>query len=408
MRLLVDPIFGPFFAGKLLATTGIWIHNIVAAILAYELSGSTLVVGLVSVAQFGPQLLFAPLSGAMADRGDRRKQLVLGRVVAGIGSAGLAVWIGLVGARGLPGAWPVVLAALVVGIGYVIGGPAMHALLPSLVRREELATAVALSVVPFTIARAAGPALGALVAAAAGPGTAFAIAAAGNFAFAALLSRLRIGARSGNGGGADRRIRAGVRYLAEDRALVLLLVGVVAVGVGADPIVTLTPAMSAGFGSGSTLVGVMASSFGVGAALALIVLGWLRRRLGLPRLGTSGLTLLALSTAGAAVSPQPGLVIVAFGIAGAGMAMAVTGLSTQMQLRLPEGLRGRIMALWSVAFVGSRPVAAAVNGGIADATTPSIALFVVAGVVMTAAWLSRPSRIARRPPPPPQPDTAVE
>ncbi len=103
-QLLKDPVFGPFFTGKLLSTAGIWIHNIVAAILAWELSHSALVVGLVSVAQFGPQLLFAPLSGAMADRGDRRRQLVLGRLIAAFGSGGLGVWIAVVGVDGLPGA----------------------------------------------------------------------------------------------------------------------------------------------------------------------------------------------------------------------------------------------------------------------------------------------------------------
>jgi hypothetical protein len=64
LGLLTDRVFGPFFVGKLLSTAGIWIHNIVAAILAFQLTRSAFVVGLVSVAQFLPQLLFAPLSAA--------------------------------------------------------------------------------------------------------------------------------------------------------------------------------------------------------------------------------------------------------------------------------------------------------------------------------------------------------
>lgn len=396
-RLLVDPVFGPFFAGKLVSTAGIWIHNIVAAILAYELSGSALVVGMVSVAQFGPQLLFAPLSGAVADRGDRRRQLVAGRAIAAAGSGGLAVTIWLVGVDGLPGAWPVVLAALVVGIGFVIGGPAMHALLPSLVQRNELAAAVALNAVPFTVARAAGPALGALVATAAGPAVAFAIAAVTNLAFALVLLPLRIQARSEAGGGADRRIRAGVRYLGEDRTLVLLLLGVVAIGIGADPVITLTPSLAADLGAGSNLVGVLASSFGIGAGLAFVVLGTLQRRFGLARVSTTGLVLLATGLAGAAVSPTQVAAIVAFGVGGSGMTMALTSLSTQMQERLPDELRGRIMALWSVAFLGSRPIAAALNGGLADATTPSVALGLVAGLLVLAAWVCRPGRLAPAP-----------
>src|SRR5690606_28216478 len=164
LGLLVDPVFGPFFGAKLLGTAGVWIYNIVAAILAFELSGSALVVGLVSVAQFGPQLLLAPLSGAMADRGNRRLQLAVGKLLVAVASGGLGVWIWLVGVEGLPGVWPVIATAFVVGLGFVLVGPAQNALIPALVRPNELAPAIALNTVPPTVARAAGPAVGALVA----------------------------------------------------------------------------------------------------------------------------------------------------------------------------------------------------------------------------------------------------
>jgi len=398
-QLLKDPVFGPFFTGKLLSTAGIWIHNIVAAILAWELSHSALVVGLVSVAQFGPQLVFAPLSGAMADRGDRRRQLVLGRLIAAFGSGGLGVWIAVVGVDGLPGAWPVILAALVVGIGFVVGGPAMNALIPALVRRNELASAVALNAIPFTVARAGGPAIGALIAATAGPALAFGIAATTNLVFAAILLPLRVQSHAPGGGGSDRRVRAGVRYLREDRGISLLLLGVAAIGIGADPVITLTPSLAAGFDAGERLVGAFASSFGIGAGLAFTVLGRARRRLGLPRLATTGLILLASGIAVAGVAPLPALAIAGFVLGGMGMTAALTSLSTLLQERLPDDLRGRVMALWSVAFLGSRPIAAAVNGGIADATSPLVAFLVVASLVGTVAAFVRPTRMAARPAP---------
>jgi MFS family permease len=397
LALLADPVFGPFFAGKLLSTAGIWIHNIVAAILAFQLTRSAFVVGLVSVAQFAPQLLFAPLSGAVADRGDRRKQLVLGRLIAAAGSGGLALWIALVGVDGLPGAAPVVGAALVVGVGFVVGGPAMHALLPTLVRPGELAAAIALNSVPFTVARAGGPALGALVAASAGPEFAFAIAAAANLAFALVMLWLPIGGRPVQEPGADRSVRAGLRHLKVDPTLVLLLVGVGAIGIGADPAITLTPPLSDGFGRGSELVGVFASSFGVGAGLAFVVLSPARRWLGLPLLGTVGLALLATGMLALTVTPVAWLAVLAFGVGGTGMTFSLTSLSTQMQERLPDGLRGRVMALWSVAFLGSRPFAAAINGAIADAWSVDAALVVVAAVLLLAAWLCRPTRLAPSP-----------
>jgi MFS family permease len=397
LKLLADPIFGPFFAGKLLSVSGIWIHNVVAAILAFQLTGSALVVGLVSVAQFAPQVLFAPLSGAIADRGDRRKQLVIGRLIVAAGSGSLAVWVALVGVNGLPGAAPVVAAALVVGIGFVVGGPAMHAMLPTLVRPNELAAAVALNSVPFTVARAGGPAVGALVAAYAGPAVAFAIAAVANLAFAVVMASLPIRGRTVQDPSADGSVRAGLRHLRVDPTLVLLLTGVAAVGVGADPAITLTPSLSAGLGRGSQLVGVLASSFGLGAGIALVGLTLMRRWLGLRRLGALGLTVLATGMLALMSASGVGLAILAFGVAGVGFTFALTSLSTQIQERLPDALRGRVMALWSLAFLGSRPFAAAVNGTIADTWSVEAALLTVAIVLLVAAWLCRPSRLAPAP-----------
>jgi len=398
-QLLADPVFGPFFAGKALSTAGIWVHNIVAAILAWELSRSALVVGLVSVAQFGPQLLFAPLSGALADRGDRRRQLIAGRLIAASGSGGLALWIAVVGVDGLPGAWPVVATALVVGIGFVVGGPAMNALIPSLVRPSELAAAVAVNSIPFTVARAAGPALGATIAATLGPAAAFAVAAATNLLFALLLVPLPIRSHAQGARDGDRRARAGVRYLRQDRGIALLLLGVAAIGIGADPVITLTPSLAAGFGAGATLVGVFASAFGVGAGLIFLGLSRLRLRFGLELVALHGLALLAAGTALAGVAPRPALAVVGFVIGGAGMTMSLTSLSTLLQSRLPDALRGRVMALWSMAFLGSRPIAAAFNGAVADATAPAVAFLAVAAVVAGVAVAVRPSRLAARPAP---------
>src|SRR5690606_32508603 len=121
---------------------GAWIHNITAAIVAYELTRSSFVVALVSIFQFLPQLLLAPLSGAVADRGNRRAQIVVGRATVGVGAAGMAAWLWLADVSKEAHAVAVVVAALVVGLGFVTGGPAMQSLVPNLVRRSEIASAV--------------------------------------------------------------------------------------------------------------------------------------------------------------------------------------------------------------------------------------------------------------------------
>lgn len=395
VRLLLDPVFGPFWVGKLLATGGVWIHNIVAAILAYELSGSAFVVGLVSVAQFAPQLVFAPLTGAAADKGRRTTQVVIGRLINVAGSGGLAIALIVAGPDGLKSANLVVFTALIVGIGFVIGGPAMNALIPSLVKQDELAAAVALNSMPFTLARATGPAIGALIAVTYSPAAAFVIAAATNLLFAVILWLLPIRERTRDRASQDSRMRAGWLYVRSQPTVQLLLIGVTAVGIGADPVLTLTPALSDSFGAGATLVGAFASAFGVGAGAVFIVLGVLRRRYGLEKSGAIGLAALAAGTAVAGLAATPAQALAGFSVAGAGMTVALTAYSTLIQQVLPEELRGRVMALWSMAFLGSRPLAAAVNGAVADATTVRTAHLLVAATVVVFALYVRPTKLNR-------------
>jgi MFS family permease len=399
LRLLMDPVVGLFFLGRLSSVVGIWVHNVAAAILVFDLTRSAAFVGAVSVAQFGPQLLLAPWTGSRADRGNRRLQLIAGRVLAAASSGGLALWITTHGVEGTRGAWAVIIAALFVGIGFAVGGPAMHALIPSMVRPEELTSAIALNSLPMTIARAGGPAAGALLATLGGSALAFVVVATTQLLFAGILATLRLDSPRRKGAG-DSSLRGGLRFIQRDRAITAALLGTAAVGLGADPVITLTPSISQQLGAGTALVGALASAFGVGAGIALLPLGWLRQRHGLPRVGTLGLLMLASGLALLALAPSPATAMLALGLGGVGMTFALTAMTTVVQQRSPEELRGRVMALWSIAFIGSRPLAAAVNGAVADAFSVVTALIGVVLLILACAWLSRPSRVqpdGRRP-----------
>lgn len=399
LSLLLDPTFGWFFASKTTSVTGMWIHNIVAAMLAFDLSGSALTVGLVSVAQFGPQLLLAPLSGALADRLDRRRQTIAGQLIVVLGAGSLAVWLATVGIEGMPGAWPVVGAAFIVGLGFVISGPAQNALIPALVSPNELPVAISLNAIPPTVARAIGPAIGASVTIAFGPAVAFGITAVAVLTGAMLLLLLRISTQPLDHDGNDRRVRAAFVHLRADGGVLLLLVGVTAIGVGADPVITLSPSLSAEFAGDTSLVGQFAASFGVGAVAAFLVLRRVQGKWGLAVTAMVGLVMMTSGMGAAALAPTPWVVVASFATAGIGMTLAMTSLTTQLQARSPEHLRGRIMALWALAFFGSRPVAAAINGGIADMVSVTMALLVVAGILSGAAWLCRPTLMGRHPAP---------
>lgn len=388
-RLLLDPVFGRFFLGRTLSSTGIWVHSITGAVLVYEITRSAFMVGLVSVAQFIPQVLLAAFTGSLADRGNRRRQVMAGRLVVVAGAGALALWVGVLGPDAPGTEWAVVASALVVGIGFVTGGPAMHAMVPSLVRPQELASAVTLNMLPVTLSRAVGPAVGAAIALTAGPAVALAVAAAGNLAFVLLLRRLAV-PQEERDPASDKSMRAAFAYLRADPTVAVLLGGVAAVGIGADPAITLAPAVSAEMGFGTSQTGTFAAAFGAGAGVAFLLIPGLRRLVGLAWSATVGLLLLATGYVGVLAVVTPWGAVPGFAVSGVGMTFAVTGLSALLQQRLPDRLRGRVMALWSVGFLGSRPFAAALNGAVADLLSVAAALALVAALMVAAACLCRP------------------
>jgi MFS family permease len=390
-HLLVDPTFGSFWATKVISAIGVWTVNVVAAVATFQLTGSALMVGVVSVAQFLPLLLFGPIAGARADRGDRRHLMATGRLISAVGAGGLAVWVAAVGVEGLPGPLPVIGAAWLIGIGFAMSSSAMHAILPALVRPTELSTAIALDNTPYTIARAVGPAVGALILGVAGPAPVWAFAAVAFLLHAVVGLRLRLRPTANSAAG-DKSVRAGLRHLRTDPACALLLVGVLAIGLGIDPVLTLTPALAAELGGGDSLVGWMVSAFGLGSAVVIVTMTPVRRWLGLRRMNPIGLLTFAGAYAALAVIPRAGFSLVAFFVAGAGMMLAIPSLTTQLQSRLPEELRGRVMSLWVVAYLGSRPVAAALNGAITDVFSVEAALAVMSGILVAGAVIARPSR----------------
>lgn len=389
LQLAVDPVFGPFLFGKLLATTGVWVFYIVAATVTWEATTSTLMVGAVSVGLFVPQLFLAPLTGAQADQREPKAQMVCGRLLVVAGSAVLAA-VAKVGLDGLSGGWAVVGAASVVGLGFVVGGPAQHSLLPTLVRPSELAQAVALISLPSIAARAGGPVLGTFILVSRGPAVAFAFVAATNLAFAVVVAWLPLRGRVARASGTAGSVRRGlIFFFAEDRVILFLMLAMLAVGLGSDPVVTLSPALSASFGAEESLVGAFASAFGVGAGVGYLALARTRSRRSVDASGMIGLTLLSAGMFVTAMAPVPSVAMIGLGMAGGGFASALTGLTTRLYQRVPETLRGRAMALRSMAFLGSRPLGATTSGAVADATSVSVSFMLIGGIVAGLAAIFR-------------------
>lgn len=393
-ELLTRSPYGVYFFGKLLWATGVWVFSVTSAILMFSLTRSAFMVGVVTFFQYIPLLVLSPVSGAWADKGDPKRQAAIGRFVMGFGSAVLSVHLLLQGPSGTLTIVVLFGSALAVGIGDALGAPAAQTLLPTLIRPRELATAIELDAIPFTLARALGPILGAVITALISAAFAFLYTAAVSFAFAVILVRLRPereGALRRSRGG-DGSVAEGLRYLRSQPYLAVLLVGVTAVGFGVDPVVTLSPALVAALDGVPEDAGVLASAFGTGAGLMLLMLRRVRRRIGVERVAPLGLTVLSFAMLLLMIAPDIRTAVVFMGLGGMGYSMSITSLTTMLQSTVADEMRGRIMALWSVTYFGSRPIAAAINGAIADVVTVRSAFLVSGILIAVGAWTVRPSR----------------
>ena len=197
----------------------------------------------------------------------------------------------------------------------------------------------------------------------------------------------------------DLRIRAALRYILDHPRTGLALVGLALIGVGVDPVVTLGPSLADLLGDPTELVGHLASAFGLGTALGFAVLSRARAAVGLDRLGALGLRVMALGLLLAAAAAAAGslaipVALAGLGIAGVGMPLALNAFTTIVQDGLPDGLRGRVMALWSMAFIGSRPLAATLDGAVADAAGVRVALVTAAVLVLLGAGAAGSRRLA--------------
>ena len=385
--LLVDRTFGPFFAGSLVSNAGNWFQNLAAAVVVYELTRSSTLVGLVTAVQFTATLLLSPWAGVAGDRVDRRRLLIGAQLVSFLGAASLALAVVLVGVDGLGGPLPVFAATAVIGVGYAVSVPMIQALVPQLVRRADLDSAIALSSVTFNLARAIGPALAGALIGVAGVGAAFGVNAASFLVLVAVLLVIRprpveIDHATDDG---DRSLRGGLRWARDDAVAIPILAATVALGWASDPVNTLSPAVADGLGRTDAFVGALVSAFGAGAAVTVLVVERLRRRVGARRSTQLGFVLVASGMIGLALTPNELGALAALFLAGAGFLLGVTSLNGAMQRRVPEALRGRVMALWSVALLGSRPFAALVDGSVADLFGITTALLLAGAVPLLAA-----------------------
>jgi predicted MFS family arabinose efflux permease len=391
VQLALDRDFGILLWGKLAVNSAVWAQTVVAVVLTYQLTGSAGWVGVVGAAQLGPQLLLGLVSGRLSDAHGPLRQMVGGGVLSGIATLGLAVWLVPGGdAPGLVAVIPIVVASAVFGCGQALATPALQSAVPRLVSSDELSSAVALNYMPTAVARTVGPAGGALLVALWGP--AVSLVLIGLVLMVSGLSFLLIrspGLRAGAAAGADNRITSAVRYVWRDRVVLLLLVGVGAIGFGSEPAITLAPVLMARVGHAGDGAWVSAA-FGVGGLLGVAAHQLLRRRFSPLAIGCLMMTTLAGAMAAMTVVGSLNMLLCALALGGVSMVAGITALSVAVQERCEPSMLGRVMALWVIAFAGVRPLAGVVLGYVSDHWSTPAALTLASVVTVTVAATAYP------------------
>jgi MFS family permease len=379
-KLIGSRNFGPYFVGNALSSSGTWFQNLAGSILVYRLTHSPFLLGILNVAQFGPVLLLAPWTGLAADRFDRRRLLL----VTQLGAAVLSGTLALLAWGGAAEAWVVILFALALGVSSAFAAPSAGALIGQLVSRRDLPSAVALNSMTYNLARAIGPVLAAVTVHSLGIPAAFAINSASYLALVAglLVVHARPQERPPR---EESKLRASLRFVWERPQLLALLLIIAAVGFASDPVNTEAPAFAHAFGKPDTTAGFIIGVFGAGAVFAALTLAGRvagsRMRMALT------LTLLGGGIVAFSISPWLEIGYVFLFVAGFGYLASNTSATARLQLGVAESQRGRIMALWSVAFLGLRPLASLVDGAIAGLFGVRVAGVVLALPALAAAGL---------------------
>jgi MFS family permease len=381
-RVATSRNFGPYFVGSAASASGTWFHNLAASVLVYELTHSALLLGVLNFCQFLPVLLLSPWAGRVADAYNRRSVLLLTQPTAAVVSAALAV-------SAYAGHATV---AVVFGFSICLGSlnaftnVAQMAMVGSLVERRDLPQAIALNSITFNAARAIGPLSAAAVIAVFGTAAAFAVNSFSFLIFTAGLLLVHIAPTSR---ATRTSLRASIAVLRKTPKLLGYLAVVITVSFATDPINTEGPALAHQFGLSPIWAGAIVGAFGVGAVTAGVVIGG---RHASTRGIACTLILMGCGLVGLGVMPLFAVALIFVAAAGFGYLSSNAAATSQLQLGVDGAMRGRVMAIWSVAFLGIRPIASVLDGLLAHSLGVRAATVAMATpAFLLAAWMLRPS-----------------
>jgi MFS family permease len=360
---LANPNYRKYFTGQAISLVGTWMQTVAQSWLVLELTGSATLLGVVVALQTLPVLLLGPYGGVVADRLDKRKLMMGLQSMMGV----LALVLGLLTITHVVQLWHVYLLAFLLGLNNCFENPARQSFVLEMVGPKDLRNAVSLNSVLVNAARAVGPAVAGIIIATGGLGVCFLLNALSFVAVVSSLASLDTSTlqRSAPAGRARGQLREGLRYVRGNPRLAIPLLMMAIVGcLTYEFSVTLPVLAKQTFGDQASTYGFMTAAMGVGAVIGGLYVA-ARGQTGIRSLRNSA-AVFTVVLVGAALAPTLWLELIALGLVGAASVGFLSKGNSTLQLAASPQMRGRVMALWAVAFLGSTPIGGPIAGWVSE------------------------------------------
>ena len=376
--------FRLYFAGQIISVSGAWMQRVAQAWLVLDLTGSGTAVGGLTALQFLPLLLAAPFGGVVADRVDKRRLLFLTQSLAGLTAATLGFLVFTERVE----LWMVYALAFTLGIVGSFDNPARQSFVMEMVGKDRVVNAVALNSVMINAARIIGPALAGVLIVAVGIAMCFFFNAVSYLALLSALALMRPQEleRSERQEPKRGQLVEGLRYAGSHPLLRTVLVMSAVTGVFSYEFEVSLPLLARfTFNGDADTFGLMFTAMGVGA-----VIGGLHTAAKTDRDSEAAAGIVAVfgvAMAALAIAPNLPIALLALTVAGGAGTSFLAFSNSLLQITAKGEMRGRIMALRAVAFLGTRPLGAPLIGWIGEHVGPrqSVAVGAVAALAV-AAW----------------------
>lgn len=367
LRALHSRNFRLFFAGQSISLTGTWMQQVAMSWLVYRLTGSAFLLGVVGFMGQIPIFLLAPVAGVLADRWDKRRLLICTQTLAMVQAVALAFFV----LAGTVQVWQIVILSLLLGVINTFDIPARQSFFVDIVdNREDLGNAIALNSSMFNAARLIGPSIAGLLVATVGEGACFILNALSYLAVIVALVAIRLKPSHSD---RQRRhilheLREGFRYafgFSPIRSILLLIAMVSLMGM---PYTVLMPVFARDILHGDAQTfGFLMAAAGSGALVSTIYLASRKSVLGLGRLIAAAAAIFGAGLIAFAFSSSLFLSLLFLCLTGFGAMALVASSNTILQTIVDDDKRGRVMSLFTMAFIGMAPFGSLIAGALANA-----------------------------------------